>query len=249
VPPPCSASISPSRCLRSRGSGRRMWASRMSPSRQATPRRRAPERHVRRRRVCLRRFLRRRDAGIRGRDVATRPSRRTACDHHLGAGQVRARVRCLLEVGARDRAEAVPGVQSWDEITTASALADLLSRGGVGGATVEATQGEHHELGEADEFWDIVLGSGYRGTVDALEEERRARLRERVLGELRLLGVTKCRTTWSSAGQRGVSPSSPPDEADSPLAASAAPRSRCRAAAASLRRRRGRRRPRAGRGR
>ena len=78
----------------------------------------------------------------------------------------------------------------WDEITTASALADLLSRGGVGGATVEATQGEQHELGDTQEFWDIVLGSGYRGTVDALDEEQRQRLRERVLAELRSRGVT-----------------------------------------------------------
>src|SRR5262249_34840670 len=55
----------------------------------------------------------------------------------------------------------------WDQITTAPALADLLARGGVGRATVEATAGEHHELERADDFWDIVLGSGYRGTVDA----------------------------------------------------------------------------------
>ncbi|MGZ6565781.1 MAG: class I SAM-dependent methyltransferase, partial [Solirubrobacteraceae bacterium] len=81
----------------------------------------------------------------------------------------------------------------WDEITTAPALADLLARGGVGHAAVEATTGEHHELERADDFWEIVLGSGYRATVDALGDELRQRLRERVVGELRSRGVTKVR--------------------------------------------------------
>lgn len=81
----------------------------------------------------------------------------------------------------------------WDKITTAPALADLLARAGVGGAMVEATAGEHHELERADDFWDIVLGSGYRATVDALTDEQRQRLRERVVGELRSRGVTRLR--------------------------------------------------------
>jgi SAM-dependent methyltransferase len=81
----------------------------------------------------------------------------------------------------------------WDEITTTPALADLLARGGISGATVEATAGEHHELERAEDFWDIALGSGYRGTVDALGDEQRERLRERVVGELRSRGITKLR--------------------------------------------------------
>jgi ubiquinone/menaquinone biosynthesis C-methylase UbiE len=81
----------------------------------------------------------------------------------------------------------------WDEITTAPALADLLARGGIGDAAVEATTGEHHELERADDFWEIVLGSGYRGTVEALGDEPRQRLRERVVGELGSRGVTRLR--------------------------------------------------------
>ena len=79
----------------------------------------------------------------------------------------------------------------WDEITTAPALADLLARAGVADAAVEATTGEHHELERADDFWEIALGSGYRATVDALDDEQRQRLRERVVGELRSRGVTR----------------------------------------------------------
>jgi ubiquinone/menaquinone biosynthesis C-methylase UbiE len=81
----------------------------------------------------------------------------------------------------------------WDEITTTAALAELLARGGVSGATIEATAGERHELERADDFWDIVLGSGYRATVDALDHEQRARLRESVVGDLRARGVTRLR--------------------------------------------------------
>lgn len=81
----------------------------------------------------------------------------------------------------------------WDEITTAPALADLLARGGVSGATVECTAGEHHELERSDDFWDIVLGSGYRATVDAFGENQPERLRERVADELRSRGVTRLR--------------------------------------------------------
>jgi SAM-dependent methyltransferase len=81
----------------------------------------------------------------------------------------------------------------WDEITSAPALADLLKRGGVSGATVEATAGEHHDLDRAEDFWDIVLGSGYRATVDAFGEEQRERLRERVTNKLRSRAVTRLR--------------------------------------------------------
>jgi SAM-dependent methyltransferase len=81
----------------------------------------------------------------------------------------------------------------WDEITTARALADMLARGGIEAAEVDATTGEHHELERADDFWEIVLGSGYRATVDALGDEQQQRLRERVVGELRSRGVTRLR--------------------------------------------------------
>ncbi len=81
----------------------------------------------------------------------------------------------------------------WDEITTAPALAELLARGGIGDAAVEATKGEHHELERAEDFWEIALGSGYRATIDALGNEQGQRLRERVVGELRSRGVTRLR--------------------------------------------------------
>ena len=55
----------------------------------------------------------------------------------------------------------------WDEITSTAALTELLTRAGVARPTVTAVASQHH-IGYPDQFWDIVLGSGYRATVDAL---------------------------------------------------------------------------------
>ncbi len=81
----------------------------------------------------------------------------------------------------------------WDKITTSAALADLLARGGVADATAEATSGEYHELERPDDFWDVVLGSGYRATVDALDQPRRVALRDDVVAKLRARDVTRLR--------------------------------------------------------
>jgi hypothetical protein len=82
----------------------------------------------------------------------------------------------------------------WDEITTAPKLANLLARGGVDNSTTEATAGAIHEIARAEDFWDIVLGSGFRGTVDALGEEQRETLRKQVVDELSLREVRRLRS-------------------------------------------------------
>jgi ubiquinone/menaquinone biosynthesis C-methylase UbiE len=81
----------------------------------------------------------------------------------------------------------------WDVITTVPALTELLARGGVPEPTVDGTVGAHHELSQPDDFWDVVLGSGLRGTVDALNVEQRGALRERVIRDLRSRGVDRLR--------------------------------------------------------
>ena len=81
----------------------------------------------------------------------------------------------------------------WDEITTPQALADLFSRAGVPDPAVMAAAGQH-QLAHPDRFWDIVLGTGYRATVDALGQEQRDRVRGWLLSELRSQAVTAVRT-------------------------------------------------------
>jgi hypothetical protein len=81
----------------------------------------------------------------------------------------------------------------WEEITTPHALGDLFVRAGVPSPAIDAASGEH-QLDHPDRFWDIVLGSGYRATVDALGKQQGDRLRERLLSELRALNLTTLRT-------------------------------------------------------
>jgi len=71
----------------------------------------------------------------------------------------------------------------WDEITTAEALAALYARAGIPDAEVEAVPARH-DLTSPARFWDVVLGSGYRATVDALDQDRQDVLRQDVLTEL-----------------------------------------------------------------
>lgn len=77
----------------------------------------------------------------------------------------------------------------WDEVTTAPALAELYERAGISGATAQAVPGTHH-LGRPEDFWDIVLGSGYRATIDALDGEQRDTVRGRLLRSLRSRSIT-----------------------------------------------------------
>jgi len=81
----------------------------------------------------------------------------------------------------------------WDEITTPEALTGLFSRAGVPGPAVVAQEGRHH-LDHPDQFWDVVLGTGYRATADALGPGSRDRVRARLLAELRAADVTTLRT-------------------------------------------------------
>ncbi len=81
----------------------------------------------------------------------------------------------------------------WDEITTPAALAELLTRAGVPRPVVAAAEARHH-LEHPDRFWDIVLGSGYRATVDALSPDQRDHVRDSVLAELRFREVSVLRT-------------------------------------------------------
>jgi len=113
-------------------------------------------------------------------------------DHHLGAWVRRARERSLLGDRAGGGTVAVQDVQPWDEITSTAALTELLTRAGVARPAVTAVAGQHH-IGHPDQFWDIVLGSGYRATMDALNQDQQDTVRECLLARLRAAGVTTLR--------------------------------------------------------
>src|SRR5262245_53163702 len=68
----------------------------------------------------------------------------------------------------------------WDRITEPAAVRELLAQGGVPRSTraeVVAESGTHPIRSRSD-WWALVLGSGYRGTVDQLSPEDRDHVRE-----------------------------------------------------------------------
>lgn len=81
----------------------------------------------------------------------------------------------------------------WDKITSPDALQELFARAGIPDSQIIATSG-NHRLDRPQDFWDVVLGSGYRATTDALSDQQRYTLRQAVLHTLEEDRVTAIRT-------------------------------------------------------
>ena len=65
-----------------------------------------------------------------------------------------------------------------------------LAEGGVPVSAVEVVAEEHrHTLASNDDWWALVLGSGYRGTLEQLAPAERAAVRETCLAFVRDEGV------------------------------------------------------------
>jgi len=98
---------------------------------------------------------------------------------------------CFWESVGEVEPSLVRAFNPWDEITTTAALAGLFPRAAV--PAVVAAPGQHH-LDQPGSFWDIVLGSGYRATIDALSQEQRDRVHQRLLSKLQPRNITALRT-------------------------------------------------------
>jgi len=75
-----------------------------------------------------------------------------------------------------ERADLHKAFNPWDRISEPQELRRLLLEGGVESAEVIAEHGEH-PLPSPEDWWTIVLGSGYRGTVEQLDDAARSRVR------------------------------------------------------------------------
>ena len=69
----------------------------------------------------------------------------------------------------------------WDLITTPQALRRLLADGGIGDAVIEAEEATH-PLPTPEAWWALVMGSGYRGTIDQLDDAAGERVKAANLG-------------------------------------------------------------------
>jgi ubiquinone/menaquinone biosynthesis C-methylase UbiE len=98
---------------------------------------------------------------------------------------------CFWESVGEVEPSLVRAFNPWDVITTPAALAGLFPCAAA--PAVVATPGQHH-LDQPGSFWDIVLGSGYRATIDALSPDQRDRVRQRLLSKLQPHNITTLRT-------------------------------------------------------
>jgi len=91
------------------------------------------------------------------------------------------------------RPDLLPAVNPWERITTPGALRQLLGEGGIAAADIAAEDGRQ-EFRSPDDWWTVVLGSGYRWTVDRMDDQTVARVRAANLAPLRQNGVTSIET-------------------------------------------------------
>jgi ubiquinone/menaquinone biosynthesis C-methylase UbiE len=72
----------------------------------------------------------------------------------------------------------------WERIVTVPAVERLLSESGIAGAEVVAEDGRQ-PLSSPDDWWTVVLGSGYRWTLEQMDGETAARVKAENLKTVR----------------------------------------------------------------
>jgi ubiquinone/menaquinone biosynthesis C-methylase UbiE len=78
-------------------------------------------------------------------------------------------------VGA-ERPDLVRGFNPWDDFTSTKQLIDLYEAAGIRGAQAQLEAYEQ-PLASPEDWWNVVLGTGFRGTVEQLDDEVAERVR------------------------------------------------------------------------
>lgn len=76
----------------------------------------------------------------------------------------------------------------WDRVSESEMLRSVLSAAGVDEPTVVA-EGGSQPLGAPEDWWSMVLGTGYRGTIEQLDAEAREQVRRDCLRFIRATQV------------------------------------------------------------
>ena len=88
----------------------------------------------------------------------------------------------------RYRADLYSAFSPWGRIVSPEAVSQILTQGGVGDAQITAVSGQQ-AIRTPDDWWTIVLGSGYRWTVEQMDPEIVACVRADNLKTLRANAV------------------------------------------------------------
>src|SRR5262249_41755169 len=92
-----------------------------------------------------------------------------------------------------ERPDLYSAFNPWDRISVPDQLQHLLQSGGVADAEVIPEDGSQ-PFQAPEDWWTVVLGSGLRGTVDAMDAATAERVRDRTVGWARDNGVMAIQT-------------------------------------------------------
>jgi ubiquinone/menaquinone biosynthesis C-methylase UbiE len=88
---------------------------------------------------------------------------------------------CLFwEAVRREREDLNKSFTPWDRLTTPEKVRELFDSAGISEVRIEA-EDHPHLLESAEDFWELAMGTGYRGTIDQLTEDQRERVRQACL--------------------------------------------------------------------
>lgn len=93
----------------------------------------------------------------------------------------------------RERPDLVTDFRPWDRLTEVPVVEKLLSDGGATTIEVVAESGQQ-PLAGLESWWNVVLGSGMRSAVEAMEPKSAERVRAHNLAFIRQHGVTSIAT-------------------------------------------------------
>ncbi|MBV7338287.1 methyltransferase domain-containing protein [Chloroflexi bacterium TSY] len=93
----------------------------------------------------------------------------------------------------RHRPDLLPIYRPWHRLTTTTAVEELLRAGGCTNVRAEAERGRE-SLRDADSWWRIVLGSGLRGTVEAIGVDLAEQIRAENLRYIKTEGIQSVQT-------------------------------------------------------
>jgi SAM-dependent methyltransferase len=82
------------------------------------------------------------------------------------------------------RPDLYKGFNPWDRIDDPAGLGEILNEAGVASPKIIA-ENRLHPIKSADDWWAIVLGSGYRGTIEQLTLAEREKVKKANLAFIR----------------------------------------------------------------
>lgn len=82
------------------------------------------------------------------------------------------------------RPDLYKGFNPWDRIDNPASLRKILDEAGVASPQI-ITENRLHPINSGDDWWAIVSGSGYRGTIEQLTEAEREKVKEANLAFVR----------------------------------------------------------------